>query len=49
MTAEEILYDELNDNQIAVIETYPFMKQWVIQAMEVYASQEVSKAIRGSI
>jgi hypothetical protein len=25
------------------------MKQWVIQAMEVYASQEVSKAIRGSI
>jgi len=38
-TAEEILFDELNDNQIAVIETYPCMKDWVLQAMEIYAAQ----------
>lgn len=49
MTAEEILYDELNDNQIAVVETYPCLKDWILQAMEVYASQQASKAIRGSI
>lgn len=40
LTPEELLYDELNDNHVNLIESTPFMKQWIIEAMERYADQQ---------
>lgn len=43
-TAEEILLENLNGIQETYLEEIPKFKEWVIQAMKLYANQKLDEA-----
>ena len=43
-TAEEILLDELNDVQTKLLEETPRFKEWVLEAMKLYANAKLDEA-----
>lgn len=42
-SVEEILLDELSDHHVKYLESLPFFKDWVLQAMEIYAQSRIAE------